>query len=84
MNNRICPSRGWKNQSPGRVDQSSQVVHYLRRDKGRLLEVYDKTQLEVTMETVVGARCLVCRRLCIKDVIAVGVHQTSLQVQVSC
>ncbi len=27
-------NRGWKNQSPGRVDQSSQVEHYLRRDKG--------------------------------------------------
>ncbi len=67
------------------VDQSSQVEHYLRRDKGRLREVYDKTQLEVTTETdVAGAHCLVCRCLCMKDVVDVQVHQTSLQMQVSC
>ena len=45
MKYRFRQSRGWKNQSLGRVDQSSQVEHYLRRDKGHLLEVDDKTQL---------------------------------------
>ncbi len=85
MNYRFCPRREWRNQFPGRVDQSSQVEHYLRRDKGRLREVYDKTQLEVTTETdVAGARCLVCRRLCMKDVVNVQVHQPSLQMQVRC
>ena len=62
-----------------------QVEHYLRRDKGRLLKVYDKTQLEVTPETdVAGARSLAGGCLCMEDVVDVRVHQTSLPVQVSC
>ncbi len=69
---------GMEKPPPGRVNQSSQMEHYLRRDKGRFLEVYDKTQ--VTTETdVAGARCLVCQRLCMKDV-DVQIYQTSLQI----
>ncbi len=38
-----------------------QVEHYLRQDKGRLREVYEKKQLQVTTETdFAGAHCLVC------------------------
>ena len=84
MDCHFFPRQGWKDQSTGHVGQSSQVEHYLRWDKGRLREVYDKTQPEVTEIDVMGVRSLVCRRLCMEDVIDVWLHQTSLQMQVSC
>ncbi len=47
----LCPSRGWKKQTAGSIDQCSQMEHDLRRDEGGLLEFYDKPEPEETTET---------------------------------
>ncbi len=47
MNDRLCPNWGGANQPPGRIDQSSEMEHHLRRDEGQLLELHDQTKLEV-------------------------------------
>ena len=72
MNNHLCPGQGRKNQTPVNVDQAPKMEYHLRRDKGRLLEVYDKPEPEVTTEnevTSVG--------LSMNYVIDVRIHEKS-------
>ncbi len=50
---------GNKISPPGRVDHSPYMEHHLRGNEGRLLEVDNEPQREVTAETdVVSATCL--------------------------
>ncbi len=51
----------------------------LRQEEGRLLEVYDETKPQVTMETgVAGAGHLVAGCMSMEDAVDVRIHQTSL------
>ncbi len=79
------PEPGMEKTILGSVNQSSDMEHNLRWDEVQLLEVYNKTEPEVTVESeVTSAGCLVGTCLSMENVIDVWVHQTSLQVQVCC
>ncbi len=62
---------------PGRVNQSPEMERW-RWDEGWLLEIYDKTMPEITMETgATSAGCLAGRCLSMEDVIDVRIYETS-------
>ncbi len=80
MHNRLCLSRGGEDQIPGCVVQSHEMELHLRWDEGQLLQVYDTSEPEVTMETeVMSAARLLGRCLSMDNVIDVRVYETPLQ-----
>ncbi len=52
------------------VDQVHIIEHHLRRDEGRLLKVYDKTQPELTMQSEM-------------EDVNVSIHETPPQMQLT-
>ncbi len=61
------------------------MEHYLRGNKGRLCEVDNEPLHEKMTETdVVSVTCLEEGSMSMEDVVYVRVHETSLQIQMSC
>ncbi len=60
------------------------MEQHLRGNEGRLRDVDNEPQREVTAETgVASATCLEKGGLSMEDVVYVGIHETSLHMQVS-
>ncbi len=55
MHNHLCPGWRGKTQTHGCVNQAPNMAPHLIQDEDQLLEVHDKTQPEVIMETEVAS-----------------------------
>ncbi len=82
VNQFLQPVQRGADSAPGHVDQSSQIEHHLRWDERRLQQVDNKPQNKVTTENyVMCLTYLVLRRLNMKDIVYVRIHETSIQIQ---